>query len=255
VLKNAGVLAPAFFFMDGFSFSLCCEDSKFMIMKAFRINCLIVFFLAVHALYGADYDVSLYMEAPPVRYGRSLENRFIIQPGITFYPQKGLWYVSSTAGAGAGWTELLFSGGMYYYSGKNRFHPEFAMGWTGQPDSITASVKVTMNRTEKIPWSISVDGDLFSGRLYARSEIRKYADWKMPWIFTGYTAVNLTDYYMGKVSRSAGLSDVGLGITTWAEIGPYYAELSLVGGPTFNQFNYDTIILTLRLLLIWNRGG
>lgn len=255
MLKNAGVLAPAFFFMGGFSFSLCREDSKFMAMKVRRIYFSIVFFILTPLLYGLDYDLSLFVEIPPTRYGRSLENGIMFQPGITIYPRNGPWYVSSIAGAGPGWTDMLLAGGVYYSSGKHFFRPEIAIGWAGRPDSLTSSLKITVNRFAQFPWSVSVDGDFLSGRLYSRGEIQKHADWIVPWIITGYAAVNLTDYSMGKYRQPAGLADAGLGITTWAEVGSYYAELSLFGGPSFRHLNYDTFIFTLRFLLIWSRGG
>jgi|GEM_PF-6398127 len=224
-------------------------------MKVRQIYFSLVFFILTPILYGMDYDLSMFVEIPPVRYGRTLSKGIIVQPGITFYPREGNWYLSSGTGAGPGWTELLFSGGMYYSVGNLLLRPEFEAGWAGKPDSLTTSLKITVNRITRFPWSVSVDGDLLSGRLHSRGEVQKHADWKVPWILSGYAAVNLTNYTMGTYRCTTGLSEAGLGITSWAEIGPYYGELTLLCGPSFNRFNYENFIVSLRFLLIWSKGG
>jgi hypothetical protein len=233
-----------------FLFFHCFEGSKFRAMKKCIRYSLILLVLITQNSFGIEYDFYLLAEFPRIKHGKVMNRSIVLRPGITYYPKAGSTYFSAETGMGKGGAEFNVYGGKYEHIASLFLHPEIGLGWCEQSDSLTSSVKITASYPFRVPVKIVTDWDPLAGRVYSRGEVQKYADWKMPWIFSASAGINVSHYSQGKYDRYAGLSDLGLGISTWTEIGPYYGEFSLHGGPVFLKFHPDSYYISVQFLFI-----
>jgi hypothetical protein len=254
VLKNAGVHAPAFFFSAGFSFFLNAEDSKFHYMKRIWSYLLILLLIIPEAAECINYDINLSIESPWQEYGHRIGHGLVIRPGITLYPGKAPWYTGTDFSLGSNAWDLMVYGGFYTSLSSLGIQPEWSLGWWGRTDSLTSSLKCTISHISPFRWQFTADVDPLAGRIYGYGEIQWPVDWKIPWILSVYSGLNLSSYQQGPVYRKSGLSEAGIGIATWMEIGSWYGELSLRSGPGFDRFQIERFQVFCRFMMI-RRGG
>lgn len=200
-----------------------------------------------------DYDMNLIIESPRRMYGQTVNPGIVFHPGITAYSDNSPWYVGGDIGIGSGGSEFFVYSGLYTAVSSFILQPELGAGWWEQSDSLFSSLKFTVSQISPFAWKVTGDWDPLSGRVYGTSEIQHFADWKMPWIFSIYTGFNLTSYHQGSYYRHAGLSEAGMGLATWAEIGPWYSEISLWTGPEFSRFQPKSFQMSCQLLIIYSR--
>lgn len=245
--------APAFFFSAAFSFLLKVEGSKFHYMKSIFTYILFLLLIIPGMADCTNYDINLSVESSRREYGYRMERGLVVRPGVTFYPGETPWYTGADFSLGAGAWNLSAYGGFYTSYSSLGIQPEISLGWWGYTDSLTSSLKCTISHVSFFRWQFTADMDPLSGCLYGYNEIQWPMDWKMPWILSVYTGLNLSSYQQGPVYRKAGLSEAGIGIATWMEIGPWYGELSLKGGPGFDRFSVKNYQIFCRFMIILSR--
>ncbi len=222
-------------------------------MKKFTLYIPLLLVVLIQKSPAMDYDLQMTVETPRINHGQMTSRGMVLIPGITLYPDGWNGYLSSEAAMGKGGLEITSYGGKYYQFSTFFLQPEIGLSWWERTDSLASLLSIAVNPLWNFPVKFLAEWDPLAGRLLGRGEVYTYQDWKMPWILSFSAGVNLSDYPQGKLYRPAGLSDLKLGISTWAEIGPYYGEISLRGGPVFHKFHYDSFIISCRFLFIWSQ--
>ncbi|MDD3806469.1 MAG: hypothetical protein PHE86_00345 [Candidatus Marinimicrobia bacterium] len=204
--------------------------------------------------YSLDYDLSLSVEAPYRMYGQQLSRSPVFHPGITCYFNQKPLYIGSDVGISSKSGTFSGYGGYYAILTSTMSRLEWEVRWWEKKDSLTTSLRVIVSYSSFLNWQFSTDWDPLAGRLCGLGEVQQPIDRKIPWILSFYTGINFTSYRIEKYSQKAGLSEAGIGIGTWGEIGPWYGELSLKAGPDFNGFKPNTFHVSCQLLIIWSNN-
>lgn len=221
-------------------------------MKSTLIYIFCLLFFITGTAVGMDYDMNLIIESPRRMYGQTINPGIVFRTGVTAYPENNPWYIGGDIGMGNGGGEFYAYSGLYSAVSSFMLQPELGLGWWEQSDSLFSSLKFTVSHVSPFAWKVTGDWDPLSGRVYGISEFQHFTDWKMPWILSIYTGYNFTSYQQGSYYRNKGLSEAGMGLATWAEIGPWYGEISLRSGPDFSRFQLKSFQISCQLLIIYS---